>query len=94
MLSCLCLCLLVWLTLLSLGSVTVYHSGDLLQAGHPSMILERDFEGFCNTTNSPDSWFMVDFGRERRIIPSHYTLRHDRNPGYFMRNWVFQGKAP
>lgn len=40
----------------------------------------------------PASWFSIDFGPNRTVIASHYTLRHGGNyRADTLRNWDFQG---
>lgn len=43
------------------------------------------------TQDIPASWCTIDFGSERRISPTHYTLRHGGNfQNDTLRNWNFQ----
>jgi hypothetical protein len=42
----------------------------------------------------PASWFMIDLGPGRSVIPTFYTLRHGGNyRADSLRNWDFQGSA-
>ena len=44
------------------------------------------------TKDVPASWFMVDLGPGRSVIPTFYTLRHGGNyRADSLRNWDFQG---
>lgn len=47
---------------------------------------------FCWTNNKPNSWFCVDLGINRKLIPSKYTLRYGSSGSYCCpRNWILQG---
>ena len=41
------------------------------------------------TTNTPNSWMMVDIGARRRMAVNHYTIRGSPNVNfiYALRNW-------
>ena len=41
------------------------------------------------TSNQPSSWMAVDLVN-RRLVPSHYALRSDRNNHHMLRNWQLQ----
>ena len=41
------------------------------------------------TANGPSSWMAVDL-LNRRLVPSHYALRSDRQNHYKLRNWELQ----
>ena len=46
------------------------------------------------THNFPGSWWQFDFGAARRVLPTHYTLRHSNNPDcaqYVLRSWRLEG---
>ena len=44
------------------------------------------------TKDVPSSWFSIDLGPNRRVIPSHYTLQHGGSyKSDCLRNWDFQG---
>ena len=44
------------------------------------------------TKDVPASWFMIDLGPGRSVIPTFYTLRHGGNyRADSLRNWDFQG---
>jgi len=46
----------------------------------------------CWTQNLPYSWFCVDFGQDRSIIPSHYTVGYGSSGSACLpRFWIFQG---
>jgi hypothetical protein len=38
------------------------------------------------------SWMIVDVGATRRISPNHYSLKHGKHGGQYIRNWVLEGK--
>lgn len=46
------------------------------------------------TKDVPASWFMIDMGRNRRVIPNYYTLRHGGNyKADSLRTWDLQGSV-
>ena len=44
----------------------------------------------CTKGESAGDYFIIDFNK-RSIKPTHYTLRHDTNEGYYIRYWEFLG---
>eukprot|EP01095_Lingulamoeba_sp_RSL-Kostka_P013508 TRINITY_DN5622_c1_g1_i1.p1 TRINITY_DN5622_c1_g1~~TRINITY_DN5622_c1_g1_i1.p1 ORF type:complete len:451 (+),score=133.97 TRINITY_DN5622_c1_g1_i1:132-1484(+) len=59
--------------------------------GHPSELVSRNPSELW-TGDVPASWFAIDLGESRTIIPTHYTLRHGANyKGDSLRNWDLQG---
>lgn len=46
------------------------------------------------TGDVPSSWISIDFGPQRHICPTHYSLRHGGNyNGDFLRTWDLQGSV-
>eukprot|EP01116_Phalansterium_solitarium_P008800 TRINITY_DN22769_c0_g1_i1.p1 TRINITY_DN22769_c0_g1~~TRINITY_DN22769_c0_g1_i1.p1 ORF type:complete len:543 (-),score=131.01 TRINITY_DN22769_c0_g1_i1:202-1656(-) len=45
----------------------------------------------CWTSNRPYSWYCVDFGPDRKVIPSHYSMTYGSRGGTCSpRFWIFQ----
>lgn len=73
-----------------LGSENVAISSSSLARGLLSDFVSRT-RAYCWTKNEPNSWFAVDFGEGRLIIPTHYTLRYASNGNKATpRNWLLQ----
>ena len=47
----------------------------------------------CRTEDEPYSFFGVDLGMERRLVPTHYTLRNRNSNTHVLRNWYLEGSA-
>ena len=47
----------------------------------------------CRTEDDPFSFFGVDLGPERRLLPTHYTLRNRNSTSHVVRNWNFEGSV-
>ena len=45
----------------------------------------------CRTEDEPYSFFGVDLGMDRKLTPTHYTLRNRNSPTHVLRNWYFEG---
>jgi len=46
----------------------------------------------CWTQNQPYSWYQVDLGSERKVIPTHYTMGYGSpGTGCYPLFWLFQG---
>jgi hypothetical protein len=46
------------------------------------------------TKDVPASWFCIDLGRNRSVVPTYYTLRHGGNyKADSLRTWDFQGST-
>eukprot|EP01119_Soliformovum_irregulare_P012240 TRINITY_DN316_c0_g1_i11.p1 TRINITY_DN316_c0_g1~~TRINITY_DN316_c0_g1_i11.p1 ORF type:complete len:926 (+),score=240.93 TRINITY_DN316_c0_g1_i11:118-2895(+) len=59
--------------------------------GQPRDFIKRG-QVYCWTQNRPFSWFMVDFGKRRKVCPSNYIIRYGSGgSGCCPRNWLFQG---
>lgn len=73
--------------------IPVKVSASSIQKGTPLLVLARDEESHQFwTANVPASWFCVDLGEARAVLPTHYTLRHGgRYKSDSLRNWEFQG---
>ena len=73
--------------------INITASKEESPSGHPlkNIILYEDDSKFTYTANVPDSWICIDFN-ERRIIPTHYTVR-TANTDYHLKNWVIEGSS-
>lgn len=59
--------------------------------GHEGCVFGSPPGDLC-TQDVPASWICIDFGENRAILPTHYTLRHGENfRSDFLRTWDFQG---
>lgn len=47
----------------------------------------------CRTEDEPYSFFGVDLGMERRLLPTCYTLRNRKSATHVLRNWYFEGSV-
>jgi hypothetical protein len=70
------------------NAVTVTSSSQ--EKGDPISIIGRKPTEFW-TMDIPSSWVCVDLGISRRLLITHYTLRHGGNSKRdFLRTWVLQ----
>ena len=47
----------------------------------------------CRTEDEPFSFFGVDLGTERRLVPTHYTLRNRNSPTHVVKNWYLEASV-
>ena len=47
----------------------------------------------CRTEDEAYSFMGVDLGMERRLVPTHYTLRNRNSLTHVVRNWYFEGSV-
>lgn len=45
----------------------------------------------CRTLNEPYSYFGVDLGNGRRLLPTCYSIRNRNSPTHVLLNWHFEG---
>lgn len=63
-----------------------------IEKGQPSFITDYREPRECWTRDVPASWFQLDLGPTRKLVPKFYTLRHGGNyKADSLRNWDFQG---
>lgn len=43
------------------------------------------------TANTANSWIALDLGEGRTLSPNYYSLQHDNQSQYYLRNWKIQG---
>ena len=72
------------------------HRAPAVTASSTAKGVARDFvkrgEVFAWTQNVPFSWYMVDFGNKRRVVPNYYSLRYaSSGAACCPRNWLLQG---
>ena len=66
-------------------------SASSLGTGHESYLVAQDPEELW-TEDVPASWFCIDLGVHRAVVPTYYTLRHGgQYPTDFPRTWDLQG---
>jgi len=61
-----------------------------LGKGNISNFIGRELENL-RTLNEPYSFFGVDIGEERYLIPSAYTIKNRNSSSHVMFNWVLEG---
>ena len=59
-------------------------------AGRPADICGRTL-GNTRTQNAAFSYFGVDLGQDRKLIPTCYTLRNRNSSSHVLLNWQFEG---
>jgi hypothetical protein len=47
----------------------------------------------CRTQNEPNSYFGVDIGQDRMLLPTCYTIRNRNSTTHVMMNWQFEGSC-
>jgi len=63
-----------------------------IEMGQPMDLVRRLDTTELWTKDVPSSWFCIDFGPNRKIIPTYYTLAHGGNYNAdILRNWYLQG---
>ena len=45
----------------------------------------------CYTDNKPFSWFMINLGDGRRLLPTCYSIRNRNASTHVLLNWHFEG---
>jgi E3 ubiquitin-protein ligase HECTD1 len=45
----------------------------------------------CRTHNEPYSFYGVDLGKDRCLMPTVYTIRNRNSTTHVMMNWTFEG---
>ena len=73
------------------GIISVSSSGNISMP--PNQLVDNTFNGYWYSTNIPNSWVMIDFGRFR-LKPSAYTLRtghFDPSSVEHLKSWVLEG---
>ena len=71
------------------GRVVVSYSTT--GAGVPANLVDRATNAFNYTNTVANSWFAVDLGAGKTVMPNYYSIRHDGETGYYLRNWKLQG---
>lgn len=73
------------------GRITTTRSSE--GTGNAADITGRENKK-CYTDGKPESWWCVDLGEGRSLVPSRYVLRHgSKMATNQIRNWVFEGSA-
>ena len=81
----------MWQNPHSVGQVQAFASS----IGHGCQVenfVGRDVKN-CRTEDEPYSFFGVDLGMERRLVPTHYTIRNRKSNTHVLRNWYLEGSA-
>lgn len=84
----------------TLGKTSNYKNPHLIQQakafcsslgkGNISDLIGRDLVNL-RTLNEPYSFFGVDLGEDRYLIPSAYTIKNRSSSSHVMFNWVLEG---
>lgn len=69
------------------GYMKVFSSS--LGKGQLSDLVNRELVNL-RTLNEPQSYFGVDLGKDRRLIPSCYTIMNRASPSHVLLNWEFE----
>ncbi len=70
------------------SEVSVFSSSQ--QQGNVRDFISKE-KVFCWTKNEANSWFAIDFGAKKSVIPTHYTLRYGSSGNNVCpRNWLLQ----
>jgi hypothetical protein len=71
----------------------VHVTSSSTEKGEPWYCLELVPREFW-TQDVPSSWIQIDFGPQRLLKPTHYTLRHGSNSKQdCLRNWVLKAST-
>ena len=44
----------------------------------------------CRTLNEPNAFMGIDFGADKNLVPSCYTIRNRDSTRHVMLNWIFE----
>jgi hypothetical protein len=62
-----------------------------IEKGNPIDLVGRKSKELW-TKDVPSSWFAIDLGPNRTVVPSYYSLQHGGSyKSDCLRNWDFQG---
>jgi hypothetical protein len=70
------------------GIVSITSSSDGYNACH--QVVDYDWTGYWLSNNEANSRIQFDF-KNRRILPSHYTLKSDNEGGHHLLKWSLDG---
>ena len=73
------------------GLVTLTASSPRMRFTHVEDLVDRQFHSTAYVTGSPDAWIQVDFGAERALRCTYYTVRNDASRSGHLRSWRLQG---
>jgi hypothetical protein len=77
-----------WVNPHTSGRLQVSMSG--IGGGTVEKIVDRLGSATIYTLNAVNSWIAIDF-LNYKIKPNYYSIRHDNETGYYLRNWKLQG---
>ena len=72
----------------AVGQVEAFSSS--IASGHPEDAIGRVAVD-CQTGNKPFSYFAVDLGEGRQLLPTCYSIRNRNATTHVMLNWHFEG---
>ena len=78
----------VWQNPHVLGQVQAFCSS--IGSGSVEQFVGRSVAN-CRTIDEPGSFFGVDLGLDRKLLPTHYTLRNRGSSTHVLLSWQFEG---
>ena len=78
----------VWQNPHILGQVEAFCS--CIASGSAENFVGRSLSN-CRTIDEPASFFGVDLGLDRKLLPTYYTLRNRGSSTYVLLTWQFEG---
>ena len=79
-----------WINPVKSGKIKVSTSG--WDCGSVEDIVGR--EAVCSRSSSKENaWIIIDFGRDKNIKPTYYTLRHWTINQWYIKNWNLMGSV-
>jgi hypothetical protein len=70
------------------GIVSITASSNMHNVCH--QVADYNWTNYWNSCNEPNSWIQFDF-KNRKISPTHYTVKSDGNGGYHLLKWALDG---
>lgn len=78
----------IWQNPHTIGQVQVFASS--IGAGSPDCFTGRIVTN-CRTLNEPFSYFGIDLGEGRQLLPTCYTIRNRNSTTHVLMNWHLEG---
>ena len=73
------------------GHIAVTRAADGPHSNSANVAAGRT-DALTYTKSEPGGWYKFDLGPERRVVPTHYTLKHGLSYGqHRLRHWVLEG---
>jgi len=82
-----------WVNPMDAGLLTVTASSVMDDSTSLAAVVGRDTVR-CVTKPLPNSWMMIDFHADKRVLPTHYSMRHYSSWGVeALRTWKLEGST-